>query len=126
MMTLHAAKGLEFKHVFIVGWEEGLFPHSRALLDNNELEEERRLAYVGITRAMQDLFLTYTINRNIYGTSQSSVISRFIADIPENLLKFENAYSGAYGGSGRQNSSYKQKVQFYADQIDKFNDDITW
>ncbi len=126
MMTLHAAKGLEFKHVFIVGWEEGLFPHSRALLDNSELEEERRLAYVGITRAMQDLFLTYTINRNIYGTSQSSVISRFIADIPESLLKFENAYSGAYGGSGKQNSSYKQKVQFYADQIDKFNDDITW
>jgi DNA helicase-2/ATP-dependent DNA helicase PcrA len=126
MMTMHAAKGLEFKHVFIVGWEEGLFPHSRALLDNSELEEERRLAYVGITRAMHDLYLTYTLQRSIYGSSQSSVISRFISDIPENLLKFENAYSGAYGGSGRQNSSYKQKVQFYGDQIDKFNDDISW
>lgn len=126
MMTMHAAKGLEFKHVFIVGWEEGLFPHSRALLDQSELEEERRLAYVGITRAMQDLFLTYTLNRNIYGTSQSSIISRFIADIPEHLLKFENAYSGAYGTSGRNNASYRSKVQYYGEQLDKFNDDITW
>ncbi len=127
LMTLHAAKGLEFKHVFIVGWEEGLFPHSRALLDNNELEEERRLAYVGITRAMQDLYLTYTINRTIYGSHQTSVVSRFIADIPEALIKFENAYSqtgrrsGAIGGG-----NYKSKIQFYADQLDSLQDDITW
>jgi len=126
MMTMHAAKGLEFKHVFIVGWEEGLFPHSRALLDQTELEEERRLAYVGITRAMIDLYLTYTLSRSIYGTSSSSIVSRFISDIPENLLKFENAYSGAYGNSGRQNSAYNQKVRHYGEQLDKFNDDITW
>jgi DNA helicase-2/ATP-dependent DNA helicase PcrA len=127
LMTLHAAKGLEFKHVFIVGWEEGLFPHSRALLDNNELEEERRLAYVGITRAMQDLYLTYTINRTIYGSHQASVVSRFIADIPESLIKFENAYSqtgrrsGAIGGG-----NYKNKIQYYSDQLDNMQDDISW
>lgn len=124
LMTLHAAKGLEFKHVFIVGWEEGLFPHSRALLDNSELEEERRLAYVGITRAMQDLYLTYTLHRNIYGTSQSSVISRFISDIPENLLKFENAYSSQVIGG--KNASYRSKVNFYSDELEKFNDDVSW
>ncbi len=127
LMTLHAAKGLEFKHVFIVGWEEGLFPHSRALLDNNELEEERRLAYVGITRAMQDLYLTYTINRTIYGSHQTSIVSRFIADIPESLIKFENAYtqsgrrSNAIGGQ-----SYRSKIQYYADQLDNMQDDISW
>jgi DNA helicase-2/ATP-dependent DNA helicase PcrA len=124
LMTMHAAKGLEFKHVFIVGWEEGLFPHSRALLDNSELEEERRLAYVGITRAMQDLYLTYTLSRNIYGTSQSSIISRFISDIPEHLMKFENAYSSqAIGG---KNASYRSKVTRYADELEKFNDDVSW
>ncbi len=125
LMTLHAAKGLEFKHVFIVGWEEGLFPHSRSLLDNNELEEERRLAYVGITRAMQDLFLTYTLNRTIYGSQQTSIVSRFIADIPEALIKFENAYNQ----SGKRSSgpgNYKSKIQFYADQLDSMQDDITW
>jgi DNA helicase II / ATP-dependent DNA helicase PcrA len=124
LMTLHAAKGLEFKHVFIVGWEEGLFPHSRALLDNTELEEERRLAYVGITRAMQDLYLTYTLSRNIYGSHQTSIVSRFIADIPEDLLKFENAYSGNRSNM-RAGGNYKQKVQYYSDQLDAI-EDITW
>ncbi len=127
LMTMHAAKGLEFKHVFIVGWEEGLFPHSRALLDNNELEEERRLAYVGITRAMQDLYLTYTLSRTIYGSHQTSIVSRFISDIPEALIKFENAYSqtgrrsGAIGGG-----NYKNKIQYYSDQLDNMQDDISW
>ena len=68
-MTLHSAKGLEFEAVFIVGMEEGIFPHSRALVDQNELEEERRLAYVGITRAKQKLFLTHAWSRNLYGST---------------------------------------------------------
>lgn len=126
LMTLHAAKGLEFKHVFIVGWEEGMFPHSRALLDNSELEEERRLAYVGITRAMQDLFLTYTLNRTIYGSQQTSIISRFIADIPEQLIKFENAYNQARRSNLTGIGNYKNKVQYYSDQLDNMQDDISW
>lgn len=91
MMTLHAAKGLEFKHVFIIGWEEGLFPHSRALLNPDELEEERRLAYVGITRAMEDLYLTYAASRTIYGQRNTTVTSRFLAEIPEDLLTLERS-----------------------------------
>ncbi len=87
LMTMHAAKGLEFKHVFIVGLEEGLFPHSRTLLDPSEMEEERRLAYVGITRAMDKLYLTYTRSRMWFGQRNNNVISRFISDIPEHLLE---------------------------------------
>ncbi|MFA7253732.1 MAG: UvrD-helicase domain-containing protein [Patescibacteria group bacterium] len=86
LMTLHSAKGLEFKTVFIVGVEEGLFPHSRALMDNSEMEEERRLAYVGITRAKELLYLLYATERNLYGRLQWNEKSRFIENIPEHLL----------------------------------------
>lgn len=86
LMTLHAAKGLEFPVVFIVGMEEGLFPHSRSLFDMNQLEEERRLAYVGITRAKQILYLTYAGKRLYFGQRTSNPPSRFIIDIPENLM----------------------------------------
>ncbi len=86
LMTMHAAKGLEFPIVFMVGMEEGLFPHSRALMDLQELEEERRLAYVGITRAKDQLFLTYTRERLYFGTRTPGIVSRFITDIPEDLL----------------------------------------
>ena len=87
LMTLHAAKGLEFPVVFIVGMEEGLFPHSRSLWDAGELEEERRLAYVGITRAKNLLYLSYATRRLYFGEKISNPPSRFIIDIPENLLK---------------------------------------
>ena len=87
LMTLHAAKGLEFPTVFIVGMEEGLFPHSRSLMDTNQLEEERRLAYVGITRAKEVLYLTYANSRLYFGEKLSNPPSRFIMDIPENLLE---------------------------------------
>ncbi len=86
MMTLHSAKGLEFPVVFMVGMEEGLFPHNQSLTDNLELEEERRLCYVGITRAQKQLYLTYTESRLYFGTRTQGVISRFVLDIPENLL----------------------------------------
>jgi DNA helicase-2/ATP-dependent DNA helicase PcrA len=88
-MTLHAAKGLEFKTVFIVGMEEGLFPHSRAIMDRLEMEEERRLCYVGITRAKEKLYLTYARRRLFFGTRSENMISRFVADIPEHLLSME-------------------------------------
>jgi DNA helicase-2/ATP-dependent DNA helicase PcrA len=83
MMTLHSAKGLEFPTVFLVGFEEGIFPHSRALLENSELEEERRLCYVGITRAMQRLYITYANMRTIYGSFNNSVPSRFLLELPQ-------------------------------------------
>ena len=86
-MTLHAAKGLEFPVVFIVGMEEGLFPHSRSLWDANQLEEERRLAYVGMTRAKKILYLSYATRRLYFGEKISNPPSRFIIDIPENLLQ---------------------------------------
>jgi len=86
LMTLHSAKGLEFDYVFIVGAEENLFPHSRSTLDDNELEEERRLCYVGMTRAKQQLYLTHTIQRTIFGSTSTSLPSRFIDDIPEELI----------------------------------------
>ncbi len=89
LMTLHAAKGLEFPIVFIVGMEEGLFPHSRSLFDSNQLEEERRLAYVGITRAKKLLYLSYASRRLYFGEKVSNPPSRFISDIPENLLSGE-------------------------------------
>lgn len=87
LMTLHAAKGLEFPIVFIVGMEEGLFPHSRSLFDINQLEEERRLAYVGMTRAKELLYLSYATRRLYFGEKVSNPPSRFILDIPEELLE---------------------------------------
>lgn len=87
LMTAHAAKGLEFSVVFIVGLEEGLFPHSRSLMDPEELEEERRLLYVGITRAKEKLYLTLASRRLIFGQRGTSTPSRFLAEIPERLLK---------------------------------------
>ncbi len=87
LMTFHAAKGLEFHTVFLIGMEEGLFPHTRSLLDRAALEEERRLCYVGITRAKKKLYLTYTYSRLYFGTRSNNLISRFIFDIPKNLLE---------------------------------------
>ena len=92
LMTLHAAKGLEFPVVFLIGLEEGIFPLSRAMMDEDLLEEERRLAYVGITRAMKKLFLTNAFSRLLYGRTQANEPSRFIAEISPELL--ETAYSG--------------------------------
>ncbi|OGH28988.1 MAG: hypothetical protein A3E40_03525 [Candidatus Levybacteria bacterium RIFCSPHIGHO2_12_FULL_37_9] len=86
LMTLHAAKGLEFPIVFMVGMEEGLFPHSRSVMDKNELEEERRLCYVGLTRAKQKLYLTYARRRLFFGQRTSNIVSRFILELPENVL----------------------------------------
>lgn len=87
LMTLHAAKGLEFPVVFLVGMEEGLFPLSRASMDESELEEERRLAYVGITRAKQKLYLSNAYGRMLYGQRQNNTASRFIEEINPDLLE---------------------------------------
>ncbi len=88
LMTIHSAKGLEFPIVFIIGMEDGIFPHSRSLFEPAELEEERRLCYVGITRAKERLYLTYCRERNLYGSTQFNAPSRFLFEIPENLINF--------------------------------------
>lgn len=91
LMTLHAAKGLEFPVVFLIGMEEGLFPLSRSLMDEGQLEEERRLAYVGITRAQKELYLTNAYSRMMYGRSQNNPASRFLDEIDKNDLDIENS-----------------------------------
>ena len=100
LMTLHAAKGLEFPVVFLIGLEEGVFPLSRAMLEESELEEERRLAYVGITRAEESLFMTNAFSRTLYGKTQYNRPSRFLAEIDEELLQIE----------GRKNATIPTKT----------------
>jgi len=85
LMTLHSAKGLEFPLVFISGFEEGLFPHKLSIEDPNQLQEERRLCYVGMTRSMEKLFITHAEMRNLYGSESFNPASRFLREIPENL-----------------------------------------
>jgi len=97
LMTLHAAKGLEFPVVFIVGMEEGLFPHSRSLMERDELEEERRLCYVGITRAKEKVYLSYAVRRLFFGTRTQNMVSRFIADLPESVLERQVPLAASYG-----------------------------
>lgn len=110
LMTLHAAKGLEFPIVFMAGMEEGIFPHSRTLMDNHQIEEERRTCYVGITRAERKLYMTYAKTRTLYGRTNGNPPSRFLAEIPkeylEELVPRRNAYgfanANSYGAQQRQ------------------------
>jgi DNA helicase-2/ATP-dependent DNA helicase PcrA len=108
LMTLHAAKGLEFPLVFLCGLEEGLFPHSRTLLEMDDIEEERRLCYVGMTRAMDTLILSRAVYRRRYGTDlpEASVPSRFLEEVPAELVEElgesrRRATTGTYAGSSR-------------------------
>ncbi|MFI7546431.1 DNA helicase PcrA [Actinoplanes sp. NPDC049599] len=106
LMTLHTAKGLEFPVVFLTGLEDGVFPHMRALGDNGELEEERRLAYVGITRARQRLYLSRAVTRSAWGQPQYNPPSRFTDELPTELVRWERtagsytSWSGTGGGVG--------------------------
>ena len=90
LLTMHAAKGLEFPVVWVTGFEEGLFPHYRALMSNAEMEEERRLCYVAITRAKVKLYLTRARRRSVFGQSQANPPSRFIYAIPTDLVDEPN------------------------------------
>ena len=126
IMTLHASKGLEFETVFLPGWEEGVFPHQRSLdeVGQKALEEERRLAYVGITRAKKRAFILYAGNRRIFGRYQSSIASRFIEELPEEnieKLKINNGFNLSsndieavkqkYINTGSSSSSWSGKSQ---------------
>ena len=103
LMTLHIAKGLEFPAVFLVGMEDGIFPHLRSLGDPVELEEERRLCYVGITRAERHLYVSHAWSRMIFGSTSSNIPSRFLNEIPSELVREVSAGSGAsrFGGRDR-------------------------
>ena len=103
LMTLHTAKGLEFPVVFIAGMEDGIFPHYRSMGSPSELEEERRLAYVGITRAKSRLYLMHAWSRNLFGGSNYNPPSRFLGEIPEALIRMhelESKPSSAAAGNG--------------------------
>ncbi|MFZ2153599.1 MAG: UvrD-helicase domain-containing protein [Microgenomates group bacterium] len=91
LMTLHSSKGLEFEVVFLVGFEEGILPHSRSMIDDSDIEEERRLCYVGITRAKDYLYISYATRRLFFGKSSLNEPSRFLIDIPEKLIEFEKS-----------------------------------
>ncbi|RMC40691.1 DNA helicase PcrA [Lactobacillus sp. ESL0236] len=124
LMTLHAAKGLEFPVVFLVGMEDGLFPLSRALLEDDQLEEERRLAYVGITRARQQLYLTNAYSRTMFGRTQNNQPSRFLDEIDEADLKIEGASFPTLGSDSFQtqaapfaNVAERARAQVYTPKI---------
>lgn len=110
LMTFHAAKGLEFPVVFMIGMEESVFPHMRSLTEPRELEEERRLCYVGITRAREKLYLTHAWQRNLYGGTQYNAPSRFLTEIPADLMDTpaasrENRPKSSFGGGRRRDWS---------------------
>ena len=132
MMTIHSAKGLEFDHVFLVGFEEGLFPGQRASGDEQEIEEERRLCYVAITRARKTLDISHARQRMLYGRFSGAIASRFLKEIPEEYIQrkggnrlqadrpaySQNSYGSgsgsAYGGSrpmSAQNIARREQIK---------------
>ncbi len=124
LMTLHAAKGLEFPVVFLVGMEDGLFPLSRALMEDDQLEEERRLAYVGITRAKRELFLTNAYSRMMYGRMQNNPPSRFLEEIDQDDLDIENSVPITFSNDNYQtqtapfaNADERARAQVYTPKI---------
>src|SRR4029453_15422150 len=133
LMSMHAAKGLEFPIVVVAGMEEGLFPHSRSSEDEDEIEEERRLCYVCLTRARERLILTGAARRRIFGDYQATEPSRFLSEIPEELVhrtepggpprwqrpagyELRNPYGRRYGGRGRRDDSAESSSFDYAQE----------
>lgn len=120
LMSLHSAKGLEFEVVFLAGMEDGLLPHARSLTDIQQMEEERRLCYVGITRAKSKLYLTYCRSRMQYGVPSQAVTSRFVYDIPDELIEMQtekkrynynqNSYKNGYKNNQNYSSNTEPKV----------------
>ncbi|MFQ5586390.1 MAG: ATP-dependent helicase, partial [Thermodesulfobacteriota bacterium] len=127
LMTLHSAKGLEFPLVFIVGMEEGLFPHSRSQDDSDEMEEERRLCYVGMTRAMERLFLSCARRRNLFGEYRFQAQSRFIDEIDQELLTIENDMFGFPQETAPQGQSSDEPYYTMEEsQADEWHEGSLW
>ena len=127
MMTMHSAKGLEFPHVFLVGFEDGLFPGMRAIGDHEEMEEERRLCYVAITRAKQTLTISYAKQRMLYGRTNAAMKSRFLREIPDECVILKGGAKirpesgsfgsyGSFGGSGYSGFDYDYRRPSYQEQ----------
>ena len=117
LMTLHTAKGLEFPVVFLIGMEEGLFPSYRSIGETREVEEERRLCYVGITRAREYLYMTCAEQRTIFGSTSCNKISRFLEEIPEDLIEKQGVEATkpkerewTYGGNNTSTTTYVSKI----------------
>ena len=151
LMTIHASKGLEFPVVFLVGMEEGLFPHSQSMFEESEIEEERRLCYVAITRAKAQVFLTNTKCRLLFGNIQSNMPSRFLAEIGDALVEFSGDFedsnglggsaemgsgfagkggkgnrSKIFGGKGADLDSYSAEIAGFLDDLDYDRSDFSW
>ncbi len=119
LMTIHSAKGLEFPVVFLVGMEEGVFPINRALINESQLEEERRLCYVGMTRAEEKLYLSYATERNMFGKITNQRASRFLEDIPQELLNGKTVTSRTKEFEGYSlYNKYKEKYRLERAQVD--------
>lgn len=117
LMTLHSSKGLEFPVVFITGMEEGIFPSAKSLMSDIQIEEERRLCYVGMTRAKEKLYLSYALGRNYFGKYSAQLVSRFVKDVPQELINGKvDRQSNQYGGYSLVDK-YKKKREMVA-QID--------
>ena len=118
LMTIHASKGLEFPIVFMIGMEEGLFPHTQSLMELVQIEEERRLCYVAITRAMEKVFLTNARSRLYFGSIQNNFPSRFVSEIPSNLIEFKGYY--------KQKSAQRQGNDDYLDDLELTRKSFRW
>jgi DNA helicase-2/ATP-dependent DNA helicase PcrA len=112
-MTLHSAKGLEYEVVFLVGMEEGIFPGYRSIENQKDIEEERRLCYVGITRAKQHLYLICAKQRTIFGSTQCNRISRFIQEIPKQYLQGSENIKEYFAGKNQENEKDKNTISEY-------------
>ncbi len=121
LMTLHSAKGLEFPVVFLVGMEEGIFPSNKAIDDVNGVEEERRLCYVGITRAKEHLYMTCARSRTLFGSTSYNAISRFLKEVPEEMLSEESSLSGESGIKGTFDNGNKYEWNYGNSSIKTYN-----
>ena len=136
LMTLHSAKGLEFPVVFLVGMEEGIFPGYKSIGEQKELEEERRLCYVGITRAKENLFMTCSRQRTIFGSTSYNAVSRFLKEIPENMLdgydQIEDTRNNTYSSEdtnyewqyGRKSTYQFRTAESFLNSLNKSNNDV--